>query len=329
MSYGHLTREERYVIYHLHLYGLSMREIGRRLGRHHTTIGRELLRNGSRHASYLHEIAQQRAEARQRWQRSCRRRDHGRLYRYVTSRLRRDWSPEQVAGRLRLDHAGNARMQVSPETIYQWVYRDGAHGGTLYCCLRRRHRRRRTQRRYGTGRGLIRGRVGIAERPAIVATRSRIGDWEGDTLEGARGKGGLASIVERKSRYVLAAPLTGKFAAAMAMQMSMAFRSIPRLARKTLTVDNGKEFASFKTIEQRTGLAVFFADPYSAWQRGTNENSNGLLRQYFPKRSDLRSLTWQQLAPIIKKLNHRPRKCLGYRSPHEVFFTEVRGALET
>jgi IS30 family transposase len=331
MSYSHVSLGERYVIYHLALYGLSRREIGRRLGRHHSTIGRELRRNGPRFAGavYVPEAAQRRAEARLRRARHCRRREHGRLRRYVVSRLRRDWSPEQVAGRLRLDHPGDQRMRVSPETIYQWIYRDAAADGDLFLHLRRRHRRRRKQGRYGTRRGLIPGRVGIAERPGIVASRARFGDWEADTLEGARGKGGIASLVERKSRYLLAAPLADKSAPTMAARVIKVFRKMPRQARKTLTVDNGREFARFKTIEQQTGLAVFFADPYAAWQRGTNENSNGLLRQYFPKRSDLRSLPDDELAHALQKLNHRPRKCLGYQSPHEVIFNALRGALET
>lgn len=331
MSYTHVSLGERYVIYHLSLYGLSQREIGRRLNRHHSTIGREIGRNGPRFPGsvYVPEAAQSRAAARLHRARHCRRREHGRLRRYVVSRLRRDWSPEQVAGRLRLDHPSDARMRVSPETIYQWVYRDAIAGGDLFLRLRRRHRRRRKQGRYGGGRGLIPGRVGIAERPGIVASRARFGDWEADTLEGARGKGGIASVVERKSRYLLAAPLADKSAASLAKGVIHAFRRIPRPARKTMTVDNGKEFARFKTIEQRTGLTVFFADPYAAWQRGSNENSNGLLRQYFPKRSDLRSLTYDQLADALQKLNHRPRKCLGYQSPHEVIFTALRGALAT
>src|SRR5271170_7330915 len=242
MSYSHVTAAERHVIYHLALYGVSQREIGRRLGRHHNTIGRELARNGPRHtgAIYLPDVAQERAVARRRWVRPCRRRGYGRLRRYVSARLRRDWSPEQVAGRLRLDHASDARMRVSAETIYQWIYRDAGDGGDLFTHLRRRHRRRRKQGRYGTARGLIPGRVGIAERPAVVSCRARIGDWEGDTLEGARGKGGIASLVERKSRYLLAAPLADKSAATLTSQAIGAFRRLPRRARKTLTVDNGK-----------------------------------------------------------------------------------------
>lgn len=331
MSYCHLTLNERYVIHHLVLYGLSCREIARRLGRHHGTIDREILRNGPRHDGwvYVHEAAQRRADERAHWPRCRRRRDDPRLYRYVVTGLEADWSPEQIAGRLRRDYPANSRMRVCPETIYQWVYCDATEGGGLFEHLRRRHQKRRRQGGYGTGRGLIPGRTGIAMRPAIVARRTRFGDWEGDTVEGAKGKGAIASLVERKSRYLAAAPLSDKSAATMMMQTSRALAAFPQAIRKTLTVDNGKEFAQFKLIQQRTGLSVFFADPYSAWQRGSNENTNGLLRQYFPKGADLRTLTKKRLASALERLNHRPRKCLGYRTPHEVLDNAIRGALHT
>ena len=191
------------------------------------------------------------------------------------------------------------------------------------------NKKRRKQRKYGTGRSLIPGRVSISERPAIVDERSRFGDWEGDTVEGKKGSGGVATHVERKSRYLITAKLPNKQAETMANQTSIAFRRIPICLRHTLTVDNGKEFAAFKQMEQRTGLKIYFADPYSAWQRGTNENTNGLLRQYYPKGYDFTKLTEEALAKAVRKLNHRPRKCLGYRTPHEVLFASEGGALGT
>ena len=170
MPYSHLRSEERYVIYHLRLYGLSHREIGRRLGRHHTTIGRELSRNGPRHCGgvYIHDVAQRRSDERRRIARHHRRRSHGRLYRSVVRGLKRDWSPEQIAGRLKRDHPDDGLMRISPETIYHWIYREAATGGLLFSHLRRRHKKRRKQRRYGTGRGLIPGRVGIEQRPPVA-----------------------------------------------------------------------------------------------------------------------------------------------------------------
>ena len=173
------------------------------------------------------------------------------------------------------------------------------------------------------------GRVSISERPAIVETRERFGDREGDTIEDKKSSGYVATHVERKSRYLLAAKLANKKAESLTTQSTKAFWRIPKKMRQILTVDNGKEFSRFKELEDKTGLTVYFADPYSAWQRGTNENTNGLLRQYFPKGTDFRMVTQKDLAFAVKKLNHRPRKCLNYRSPHEVFWNISSGVLAT
>lgn len=329
MAYTQLTSQERYVIYHLRIFGLSYREIGRRLNRHHTTICREVERNRPRYFAsiYWHEWAQTQSSQRRRKPRHERKRDITDLVRYVERSLSADWSPEAIAGRLRIDYPQNKLMRISPETIYRWIYRDASKGGAFYTCLRWQHRKCRAQRRYGTGRGLIPGRTGIAQRPAIVAQRERFGDWEGDTVEGAKGLGHIASHVERKSRYLVAAKLTNKSAEVMSVASIAAFHRIPRALRMTLTVDNGKEFARFKQIEAQTGLAIYFADPYSAWQRGCNENTNGLLRRYFPKGCDFSAVSDGALAFVVKKLNDRPRKCLGYQTPHEVFLQAKRGAL--
>lgn len=329
MSYVQLTSEERYVIYHLKLFNLSLREIARRLGRHHTTISREIKRNGPAFPTwvYWHAGAHQQALQRRRQPRHYRRRSNVPLVEYVERSLHAEWSPDVITARLKMDHPDDHTMRLSIETIYRWVYRDAASGGTLFNCLCRSHRKRRKQRRYGSGRGLIPGRVSIDVRPGLVATRQRFGDWEGDTVEGAKGSGHITTHVERKSRYLVSAKLANKTATATADAINSAFRRVPRGLRHTLTLDNGKEFARFREIEKNTGLAVYFADPYSAWQRGTNENTNGLLRRYFPKGSDFRNITDEVLASVVKKLNHRPRKCLGYRTPHEVFQEARRGAV--
>jgi IS30 family transposase len=148
-------------------------------------------------------------------------------------------------------------------------------------------------------------------------------------MEGQKGTGGIATHVERKSRYLIVAKLSDKQAKTMTAQTVKAFKSVPRQLRKTLTVDNGKEFADFKQIESKTGLAVFFTDPYAAWQRGTNENTNGLLRYFFPKGSDFTNVTEKNLAQVVEKLNNRPRKCLGYRTPRELYLEALSGALVT
>jgi IS30 family transposase len=329
MSYVQLTSEERYVIYHLKLYRLSLREIGRRLGRSHTTISRELKRNGPIISSwvYWHQGAHEQALQRRKQPRHYRRRAHAPLVRYVEQSLRAEWSPDVIAEKLKMDYPNESRMRVSIETVYRWVYRDANQGGQLFSCLCRCHKKRRRQHRYGTGRGLIPGRVSIHLRPDLVATRQRFGDWEGDTVEGAKGSGNITTHVERKSRYLIAGKLINKTATVTAQAATAAFRRIPKALRHTLTLDNGKEFARFHDIEKDTGLTVYFADPYSAWQRGTNENTNGLLRRYFPKGMDFKNVTEKSLAEAVKKLNHRPRKCLGYRTPHDVFQEARRGAV--
>ena len=220
-------------------------------------------------------------------------------------------------------------MRVSHETIYRWIYLDAEGGGTLYNHLRRRRKKRRRQKRYGSGRRFIPDRVSITERPGMVDSRERFGDWEGDTIEGKKSTGYIATHVERKSRYLMASKLVNKKAESLTMQSTKLFWCIPKKMRQTLTVDNGKEFSHFKEIEDKTDLTVYFADPYAAWQRGTNENTNGLLRQYVPKGTDFRKITEEDLAFAVKKLNHRPRKCLNYRSPHEVFWQTSSGALTT
>jgi len=245
MSYTHLSSNERYVISHLVLYGLSLREISRRLQRHHSTISREIKRNRPTYADdavYWYEPAQEFADQRKRMPHHWIRKSNAQLMHYVMQ----DWSPEEIAGRLIVDYPNNELMRVSHETIYLWIYSDAINGGSLYTHLRRLHKRRRKQRHYGSCRGLIPGRVSIWERPEAVETRERFGDWEGDTVEGAKGSGGIASHVERKSRYLVAAKLSDKAAKTMTIASIKAFRRIPKVMLKTLTVDNGKEFSQFK-----------------------------------------------------------------------------------
>jgi IS30 family transposase len=329
MSYVQLTPQERYVIYHLKLVNLSLREIARRLHRHHSTISRELKRNGPSWpgAVYWHEAAQSRAIERRQRPRHHRRRSNPALLQYVVQRLEAHWSPQTIAGRVGLDYPHDSLMRISPEAIYRWIYLDAKEGGELYTSLAFHHRRRRKQRRYGSLRGLIPGRIPIGQRPAVVGRRRRFGDWEGDTLYGSRARNCLLTHVERKSRYLIAGKLPDRKAMSVAKRHIEQFQSVPNTWRKTLTLDNGKEFAAFKLIEQATKVRVFFADPYCAWQRGTNENTNGLLRRYFPKGTDFSQVNDDHLATIVTALNNRPRKCLGYRTPHEVVEQAISGAL--
>ena len=328
MSYTHLTEQERYVISHLSVAGFSLREIGRRINRSHTTISRELKRAKARHpwTTYWYDWAHPLAVERTSKPRHYRRQKNLRLVRYVEARLNRQWSPEEISHRLRIEYPTDVSMRVSHETIYRWVYLDAGVEGGLYRNLRRRHKKRRRQKRYGTGRRFA-DRKCITQRPRVVETRERYGDWEGDTIEGKRSSGYIATMVERKSRFLLATKLENKKAETLTTESIRTFGSIPRKMRKTLTVDNGSEFAQFKSYEDKTGLEIYFAKPYAAWQRGANENTNGLLRQYFPKGSDFKKVTEEDVQQAVKRLNGRPRKCLNYQTPREMFWEEARGAL--
>ena len=199
--------------------------------------------------------------------------------------------------------------------------RDKASGGELYKYLRQAHRKRRKKHGSDDKRGQIPDRRPISQRPAIVEQRSRIGDWEGDSVSGKGHGSFVATHVERKSRYLLAGKMDDKSANSMNETTRLLFRKIPKSKRQTMTVDNGKEFAGFKEMEKFVGLCCYFADPYSSYQRGTNENTNGLLRQVFPKGTDFNEVGNGELDKAVALINNRPRKCLNYRTPHEVIWS--------
>ncbi len=322
MPYQQLNEQERYVICHMRLAGLKPAQIARRLGRHRGTIGREIGRNSSPHgAGYFYDTAIR--LARRRRDRANRRYklDDTPLGECVRDGLRQRWSPQQIAGRLkrdRHDSGGDSAMRITHETIYRWVYRRSAMGETWHEQLRRRRRKRRRRCARRENRGRIPCRVGIEQRPDVVDRRSRFGDWEADTMQGAKGKGALATHVERRSRYLLTRKLADQRAETFSHATVQAFRTIPGKLRKTLTCDNGKEFARFKTIERRLDFAVYFANPYAAWERGANENTNGLLRDFFPKGIDFTRVSHARVARAQRMLNNRPRKCINYRTPPEV-----------
>ena len=322
MPHGQLTTNERYIITHLHMAGHSNAAIAAQLGRHRATVGRELARNRDRYDGYHYESAQRLAGERRTT--TNHRRDKlvpgSKLGKYVRAGLRQRWSPEQIAGRLESEHPDDPTMRVTHETIYRWVYRRHRQGERWFEHLRRRRprRRRRIPEERRDARGRIPGRVGIEQRPAVVAARGRFGDWEADTVEGAKGTGLIVTHVDRKSRYTRLGKLRDKKAATLSGVTCAIFRALPRKLRRTSTFDNGKEFADFKAIEKALGLTVYFANPHSPWERGTNENTNGLLRDWFPKGSDFGKITARQLAQVQRMLNNRPRKCLNYRTPLEV-----------
>jgi IS30 family transposase len=313
MTYTHLTQEERYQIHQLRRQGIGLSDIGAELGRSPSTISRELRRNATE-CGYKPGLAQRKATERQSRRRNARQFD-GAQWQLVQLYLRRYLSPQQVSRRLALER----RLCISTESIYQYAYADKARGGELVRFLRCQKLRRK---RYASGRerrGVLKNRVGIEQRPAVVDARTRIGDWEGDTVIGQGHKGAVVTLVERKSRYTLAYPLSSKHSAGVTQAIVDLLRP-HRGACKTLTFDNGKEFAEHAFIGRCLQAKVYFARPYCSWQRGTNENTNGLLRQFFPKHSSLLKVSPDQVDDAVYWLNHRPRKCLGYRTPHEVFY---------
>lgn len=321
MPQTQLTMEDRYVITHMHQAGFSNAAIGRRLGRHRATVGRELDRNRDGFGGYHYDSAQRLAdERRDRANRRYKLDAPGGLGKAVRAGLRQRWSPQQIAGRLKRHHPRKRSMHVTAETIYRWVYRRHTLG-ERWCERLRRRRKRRRRRIPGErrdARGKIPGRVGIEHRPKIVGFRGRFGDWESDTVEGAKGAGLLVTHVERKSRYVRIGRLPDKRAATLSAVSGAALGDLPRRLRRTLTVDNGKEFADFKAIQRALRLKVYFANPHAPWERGAVENTNGLLRDWFPKGRDLSTITPTRLAQVQRMLNNRPRKCLNYRTPLEV-----------
>lgn len=308
----HLTMEEREIISQMRSARRKPATIARRLKRHRSTICRELARN-CRHGSYSAVRAQRRSERRRRERPLVAKLDRPKLREEVCRGLEKYWSPEQISGRLRREHPRARSCQVSHQTIYGWIRRqsDRAHWESF---LRFGGKRRRRRDR----RGKIPRTVEIDKRPAVVSQRSRSGDWEGDTVIGARRQSALVTHVERKSGYLLAAKIAARQSAEVNRASQQLFASVPAQLRRTLTLDNGKEFASHEQLSEWIGMPVYFARPYAAWQRGTNENTNGLLRQFYPKGTDLKPLTDRQLQQTVELLNNRPRKRLNYRTPNEV-----------
>ena len=311
-TYTQLNQQERYQIYALKQAGHKDSEIAALLGRHQSTISREVERNhGMR--GYRPKQAQHLALERRRAK--IRPRFGGSVWIKVELLLQMDWSPEQISGRLKMEQGAS----VSHEHIYQYIYADKRAGGGLYRHLRCQKKRRK---RYGSyeRRGKIANRVSIEQRPEVVAQRSRIGDWEGDTVIGKNHKGALVTLVERKSLYTIIEGVARRTASAVHAAIVTCLTPYKRKAH-TLTYDNGKEMTEHEQVAEELGLKVYFAHPYSSWERGVNENTNGLIRQYFPKQRELTDITKEEIEQAMERLNHRPRKTLGFRTPYEVFFS--------
>ena len=318
MGYRHLNIDERESILKMLSKEKNLTEIADMIGRSKGTISRELSRNLCSTGEYKPHLAQRYYNKRRDASKQpYRLEQNGKLRRYVREKLKLYWSPEQIAGKLKQ----NRKIDISLVTIYNWVMRDKAEGGKLYKFLRQGHRKRRKKRGSLNNQGQIPDRRPISERPKAVDKRAELGHWEGDTVVGKSHGSFVASHVERKSRYLLVGLLDDKSAESMNVTTRRLFRKIPMTQRKTMTFDNGKEFAGFKALEKSVGFRCYFADPYSSWQRGTNENTNGLLRQFFPKGTDFNEISKEDVDTAVALLNNRPRKCLDYRTPHEVLWS--------
>jgi len=312
MSYTQLTQEQRYQIYALLKMGHNQTEIATVVGTHKSTVSRELSRNkGLRgyRPKQAHRMALSRRDR-------SRKRISKETWELIETKLRLDWSPEQVSGWLCRHHA----IRVSHEWIYQYILDDKQAGGDLYRHLRCQKKRRK---RYGSydHRGKMPNRVSIEERPAIVAERTRIGDWEVDTLLGKRHRHAIVTLTERKSRLSLLAKVNQRTADQVGEAVIELLQPVADRLH-TLTADNGKEFADHERIAHVLQAEFYFAHPYAAWERGANENMNGLIRQYIPKNQDFATVTNADLMWVMNRLNHRPRKCLDFLSPFEVFFDQ-------
>lgn len=303
MSYSQLTQEQRYLINHLLKMGVTQTEIAKRARVHKSTISRELARNTGK-KGYRYKQAQRMANQR-------RRRGQKRLiekdWEIVEDYLQKDFSPEQVSGWALKEHG----LQISHEWIYQHIWEDKKNGGDLYEHLRRKKKylKRGDQK---DSRGRIPNQKSIDDRPEAANERERVGDWEGDTIIGKGKQGAIVTMVDRKSRYLLMRLVDHRTKEAVGQAIIDMMRGFPV---RSITLDNGKEFADHELISQALGTDVYFAHPYSSWERGTNENTNGLIRQYIPKSMKFSLLSKDDIISVENRLNSRPRKCLDFEQP--------------
>jgi IS30 family transposase len=362
-KHSKLTKTERLLLSSWKKEGLSNIECGKRLGRDKSTIGRELNRNKTKvwvgkSDEYIYEPAHAQFVALERRQKAfdskqpLKNRD---IYGYVLDHLRQGWSPEQIAGRLRkVDHPKDSHWSICHETIYSFIYKEKTEltrqrlktqailnqklkskaqravtvtdsEKPLFEYLRRKQVRRRVRGGRKAQRIRIPDRVSIHDRPKVVDTRLEIGHWEGDSIVGLGHKNGLHTEYERVSSLIRLQrmnSLTTKEAISAAARI---FKPLPDALRRTTTWDNGSEHTNHKELTKRAGILVFFADPYSAYQRGGNENANLWIRYYFPKRTDFSTVSDEELADVERELNNRPRKRLEYKTPQEVFNLHLRG----
>ncbi len=317
MRHKQLTLKERYHIWTSLKCGSSQKEIAESIGVHPSTICREIQRNKDTltqeyHYAFADTKATNRQQGKIKYTVIT-----SKIKTYIKSKLKEDWSPEQIAGRMKLDNG----FCVCHETIYRYIYYNKSRGGRLYKYLRHKNKKYHNRNNSYQRRGIIIDRVSIDKRPKIVEKKNRIGDFEIDTVIGRHHIGALVTVVDRKSKYAMIKKVSSKKAEEVTkalIEMLLPLKPIT----KTITSDNGKEFAYHKAVSKALDTNFYFAHPYSSWERGLNEHTNGLIRQYLPKKTDFTQVSKEEITTIQDKLNHRPRKVLNYRTPYEIFFKE-------
>jgi len=317
--YGQLSEDERLHLFRLHEAGTGVREAARLIGRSGATVSREWRRNSLPTSGYNPISAGRMAMARRK--RRSRIECRNLLMGHVDDHLAMGWSPEQIAGRLRLDGADH---KLSAETIYRYIYRPKIRAKRLYRYLPF-SKARRGRRYFKKRRDPIAGRTSIHERPESANSRAEFGHWEGDLMLFRNlGEGNLLTLVERKTRFVMGDKQYTKTADETANTIIASLGQLPKLARKSITFDNGTEFAKHQKLTDQIGVKTWFCDPHSPWQRGSIENTNGIIRRDMPRKTPLNLCTKKDVSDVIDAINSTPRKCLGYKTPAEAFLNQIQ-----
>ena len=322
-----LSFKERVIIETLLGENKSQADIAKRLSRARSTISRELNKWGNNYREYYSaDIAFWAAKDEYLNKRNLDKiSTHKRLKFYVYKGLLNGWTPEQISGSIKIKYPNDPIMSISHEAIYRHIYLtpQGALNKKLIKLLVRKKNRRRPIKKKRGGGSKIRNQVSIDLRPKHIELREEIGHWEGDLIIGAGQKSAIGTIVERKSRYTLIIKLKARNAKEIAKMFSKKINQLNPIFKKTMTYDNGMEMARHETITKKTGVKIYFAHPYSSWERGTNENTNGLIRRYFPKGTDFNKISEKKLLNVQDKLNYRPRKIIAYKTPKQVLENEL------
>ena len=329
-SFKHLSLREREAISKGLSQGFSCEEIGKSIGRSGSTISRDIVRNKMTRETYWAIDADFHADCREEIPKRPRKIENNIfLKEYINSKIKLDWSPEQIANRLKEAYPLDMSMRASHETIYTYLYclPRGSLKEELMRHLRRERKERQKRGTLHKMRRMIPDMVSISERPPEVADRIIPGHWEGDLIVGKGHKSAIGTLVERTTRTVILVPLKKKDAFSVRKAFEKEIKKLPKQMKQSLTYDRGMEMFEHKLFTEHTKMQVYFADPYSPWQRGTNENTNGLLRQYFPKGTDLSLIPKKEIKRVQRQLNARPRKVLGYRTPYESFNSLITDAL--